>query len=77
MIGPLLIHHLLDRGHAEVGDALFLKKHRGDLQGRAKASKAGLSGTMIYAYPYTLARRAVVATFDLSARNLALFRTHH
>ena len=32
---------------------------------------------MMYAYPYTLARRAVVATFDLSAKNLALFHTHH
>jgi hypothetical protein len=32
---------------------------------------------MMYAYPFTLARRAVVATFDLSAKNLSWFRTHH
>ena len=32
---------------------------------------------MVYAYPYTLARRAIVATFDLSATNLHLFSTHH
>ena len=32
---------------------------------------------MVYAYPYTLARRAIIATFDLSATNLHLFSTHH
>ena len=32
---------------------------------------------MMYAYPFTLARRAVVATMDLSARNLHLLRTDH
>ena len=32
---------------------------------------------MVYSYMYTLCRRAVVATFDLSARNLHLFKTDH
>jgi hypothetical protein len=30
-----------------------------------------------YAYPFTLTRRAVVATMDLSAANLELLRTDH
>ena len=32
---------------------------------------------MVYAYTYTLCRRAVVATFDLSALNLYLFKRDH
>ena len=32
---------------------------------------------MIYAYPFTLARRAVVATMDLSAANLQAFDNDH
>eukprot|EP00973_Karenia_brevis_P002867 389033-Karenia_brevis.AAC.1 len=32
---------------------------------------------MMYAYPFTLARRAVIATLDLSARNLHLLRRDH
>ena len=32
---------------------------------------------MMYAYPYTLCRRGVVATFDLSASNLDMFETDH
>ena len=32
---------------------------------------------MVYSYTYTLCRRAVVATFDLSARNLHLFKFDH
>ena len=60
-----------------VGDALFLHRHREILQGRDKEAKEGKSATMIYAYPFTLCRRGVVATFDLSAKNLELFRTHH
>ena len=32
---------------------------------------------MMYAYPFTLCRRAIVATFDLSAVNLKMFRTDH
>ena len=31
----------------------------------------------MYSYPFTLCRRAVVATFDLSATNLALLQTDH
>ena len=60
-----------------VGDALVLKKNREVLQGRPKLMKGGRSSTMIYAYRYTLCRRAVVATFDLSAANLHLFSTDH
>ena len=60
-----------------VGDALILKKNREALQGRAKLAKGAQSATMIYSYKYTLARRAVIATFDLSAKNLsALARDH-
>ena len=32
---------------------------------------------MMYAYPYTLACRAIVATLDLTAGNLHLLRTNH
>ena len=32
---------------------------------------------MMYSYPFTLCRRAVVATFDLSATNLPLLKTDH
>ena len=59
-----------------VGDALFLK-HREVLQGRPKVCRGGKSATMIYAYPFSLCRRAVIATFDLSASNLALLKTDH
>ena len=64
------------RQHAEVlldgvGDAFLLHANREVLQGRAKKGKGGQSATMVYAYPLTLARRAVVATFDLSATHLA------
>jgi hypothetical protein len=31
----------------------------------------------MYSYPFTLCRRAVVVTFDLSAKNLALLQTDH
>jgi len=60
-----------------VGDAAFLKKHREVLQGRPKLCKGGKSGTMMYAYSFSLCRRAVVATFDLSAKNLGLLLTDH
>ena len=60
-----------------VGDAAFLHQHREALQGRAKESRGGRSATMVYAYPFTLCRRAVVATMDLSARNFELFTNHH
>ena len=32
---------------------------------------------MVYSYPYTLARRAVVATLDLTAKNLHMLYTNH
>ena len=60
-----------------VADALVLKKNREALQGRTKLCKGGKSNTMMYAYPYTLCRRGVVATFDLSASNLDMFETDH
>ena len=60
-----------------VGDAQILKVNRESLQGRAKVSKGGQSATNMYAYKYTLARRAVVATFDLSAVNLDQFVEDH
>ena len=59
------------------GDALILKKNREALQGRAKQTKGAQSATMIYSYKYTLARRAVVATFDLTAKNLAALKVDH
>lgn len=60
-----------------VGDALFLKHNREVLQGRAKLCKGGRSATMMYSYTYTLCHRAVVATFDLSAKNLHLLSSDH
>ena len=60
-----------------VGDAYLLHKNREILQGRTKACKGGQSATMVYSYPYTLARRAVVATFDLSASHLSAFYKDH
>ena len=45
-----------------MGDALLLKENREALQGRPKLTKGGRSATMMYAYRYTLARRAVVVT---------------
>ena len=60
-----------------VADAMILKANRESLQGRPKVSKGGQSATNMYAYKYTLARRAVVATFDLSAKNLEEFVKDH
>ena len=60
-----------------VGDVLFLKRNREALQGRAKICKGGQSATMLYSYPFTLVNKPVIATFDLSAKNLALFHSDH
>lgn len=60
-----------------VGDAELLAKHREVLQGRAKAAKGGKSSTMMYSYPYTLCRRAVIATMDDAALHLKYFEKHH
>ena len=60
-----------------VGDAMTLHAHREVLQGRPKLCKGGASATMMYAYPYALCNRAVVATFDLSAKNLGAFVQDH
>ena len=60
-----------------VGDAVMLHTHRESLQGRLKEGVGGKSSTMMYAYPFTLCHRAVVATMDLSAANLQYFTDHH
>lgn len=60
-----------------VGDTMMLHTSRESLQGRAKETFGGKTTTMMYAYPYTLCHRAVVATFDLSAKNLDFFAKHH
>jgi hypothetical protein len=60
-----------------VADVELLKPNRETLQGQAKVCKGGKSSTMMYAYSFTLARRAVVVTMDLSARNLHLLRSDH
>ena len=60
-----------------VGDAELLKKNREVLQGRPKLCKAARSPTMRFSALYTLCRRAVVATFDLSASNLHMLEADH
>ena len=60
-----------------VADVRNLLRHREVLQGQPKVTKGGKSRTMIYAYEYTLCRRAVVVTCDLSAANLHLLRYDH
>ena len=60
-----------------VGDASILKKNREALQGRAKLANGAQSATMMYSYQYALCRRAVVATFDLSAKGLDAFSSDH
>ena len=60
-----------------VGDVKMLKHHRETLQGRAKKCRGGKSATMMYSYPFSLCRRAVVATLDLSAKNLHMLKTDH
>lgn len=60
-----------------VGDAMTLKANREVLQGRPKLCKAGRSPTMRFSTMYSLHRRAVVVTFDMSATNLHLFDTDH
>lgn len=60
-----------------VGDVLFLQRHREVLQGRPKRDRGGKSSTMMYAYPFTLCRRAVVVTMDLSAENLDMLKKDH
>ena len=60
-----------------VGDVQVLWKHREVLQGRPKVTLGGRSATMVYSYPYTLARRAVVVTLDLTAHNLHMLKTNH
>ena len=58
-------------------DAETLAANREALQGRAKDHTGGRSTTMVYAYTFTLCRRAVIATMDLAAANRDFFQTHH
>ena len=60
-----------------VADTLILKKNREALQGRAKPCKGAQSATNVYSYKYTFAGRGVVATMDLSAKNLNLLKSDH
>ena len=59
------------------GDVLLIQQNREALQGRPKLTKAGKSASMMYAFEFSLCRRAVVVTMDLSAKNLHLFETDH
>ena len=60
-----------------VSDVLLLKHNRETLQGRPKKLKGARSPTMRFSFPFTLCRRAVVITMDLSARNLHLLKSDH
>ena len=60
-----------------IGDAMLLKRNREALQGRPKQLRGGRSQTMRFAYPYTLARRAVVATMDMAADNIHMLTSDH
>ena len=60
-----------------VGDVMLLKRNREMLQGRPKTCKGGKSATNMYAYPFTLCRRAVVVTMDMGVANLELLYTDH
>ena len=60
-----------------VGDAQMLADHREALQGREKQDCGGKSATMMYAYPFTLCRRAVAVTMDQAASNLDFFKEHN
>ena len=60
-----------------IGDVKVLKDAREVLQGRPKKCKTGRSPTMRFSSIFTLCRKAVVATFDLSAANLRMLQTDH
>ena len=60
-----------------LGDIATLKSNRESLQGRPKVTKGARSATMKHAYPYTFARRAIVATSDLSAANIDMLVSDH
>ena len=60
-----------------VGDPVVLKVNREALQGRPKVQEGARSATTMYSYLYTTFGRGLVATFDLSARNLGLFPNDH
>ena len=54
-----------------------MMQHREALQGRPKKCRGGKSATMMYSYAFTLCRRAVIATMDLSAKSLHMLSTDH
>ena len=58
-------------------DAHILKKNREALQGEAKLAEGAQSATMINSYKYKLARRAMIAMFDLSSTNLTTLAKDH
>lgn len=60
-----------------IADALFLKRNRETLQGRPKVVRGAKSATNMYSYCYSFCGRAVVATFDLSAKNLDQLWSDH
>ena len=60
-----------------VGDLQMIADHRETLQARAKEDTGGVSPTMVYAYGFTLCKRAVVVTMDEAAKNLGLLESHH
>ena len=60
-----------------VADVAVLKRHRETLQGRPKIVKGARSPTMKHSYEFSLARRAVIITMDLSASSLGLLETDH
>ena len=49
----------------------------GHKRAQTPACKGSRSATIMYSYLYTLTGRAIVATFDLSAKNLDAFETDH
>ena len=73
------LHQLFAKVDAD--DDWFPGKANYDDVGRlpvmTRQQRAALARTMVYSYTYTLCRRGVVASFDLSARNLHLFKTDH
>ena len=59
--------------HLRVRDGLAWK----EVRAQVRTIKGAQSAAMIYSYKYTLARRAVIATFDLSAKSLCALKADH
>ena len=60
-----------------VGDARILNQNCEALQGLPKTANGAQSKTMCHSYKYTLAGRAVVASFDVSAKHVGAFQWDH